>query len=79
MALSWLNLPCALMAAIIRKKRTLAISPRPRHAAAWDARESGLCNPRSKPPGVLLGGLVPRLESASRAGNQFLHIRDVQP
>jgi putative ABC transport system substrate-binding protein len=36
-ALSWLNLPSALTAAIIRKSRPWRSSPRPQHAAAWDA------------------------------------------
>jgi hypothetical protein len=44
MALSWLNLVCALMAAIIKKSRPWRSSPRPRHAAA-DARQSGLWQP----------------------------------
>jgi hypothetical protein len=37
LALRWLNLPCALTAAIIRKSRPWRSSPRPRHAVAWDA------------------------------------------
>src|SRR6516165_3734794 len=33
------------------KKRTLAILAAPRHAAAWDAQESGLWQPQRKLPG----------------------------
>jgi hypothetical protein len=46
MALSWPNLPCALKAGIGIGKRTLGDPRRAHgHAAAWDARESGLWQP----------------------------------
>ena len=51
MALSWLNLPCALTAAFIKKSGP----PRPRHAAAWDARERGLGNPTASRRATLRG------------------------
>jgi hypothetical protein len=57
MAQSWPNLPCALTAAILKKKRTLAILAAPT-GACGGARTGGKAdfgNPLSEPPGHPLG------------------------
>jgi hypothetical protein len=54
LALSWRNLPMRPNGSFSQKKPTLAILAAPWHAAAVDARESGLWQPptasRSGPP-----------------------------